>query len=168
MALRPDYDNLLVEWEEIPNSIDKAGRKAADARLDFDTAKADFEYTEALLTKRVTANRKNKFKMEKGTAQEITATVRMQPEYLQKEKRLFMARHEMNLAESRSTAYEAKRKSLENLMQFFLRGWGGTDMKISNVVGGDAAQINDAIKEMITRRKMAGMKTFKPKRKKKK
>lgn len=118
-----DKFDLAYEWMDQSTRYMRWAELAADSIHARDKAKEKLEYYEAELDAEVRAGWDGLCPGQKITEGGIKSWVRTQPKYRQTVDELNMATHNMNLLIAARTAFDHRKKALEEIDKLFLAGY---------------------------------------------
>lgn len=108
--------NLLdKEWLNQPRFFFRYARQLADARRDYEAAKANLKVVQADADKK--ERRKAQIKEQKMTEAAINQSVLRRPDYRDAEQAVFTAKHRVDVMEAVVNALDHRKKALENLVR---------------------------------------------------
>ena len=113
--LEIDAFNLDSEWLNQPCRFFDVSEQLADAKKELDLVKLSLEVTEAELYKDVKENPDN-YGLDKVTEKAIDACVKDSNKYKDAVKEVIDKKHEVDIFSSAVTAFEHRKKALENLV----------------------------------------------------
>lgn len=117
-----DQYNLDREWIGQPKLYGHWARKAADARLKMDEAKANLELVQAELDLEVRSN-PEKFDVAKVTENTVKAAILQDVRYVGALRKTNEARHDYEVACAAVSALDHRKKALEKLVELHLASY---------------------------------------------
>jgi len=114
-----DENRLDEEWVRQPRLFHRYSVELADARMEFDEAKADLEVIQADLDRDVRENPIN-YAIEKLSEKRIEAVVTAQEICVDSQKVMNEAKHKVAIFQAAVNALDQKRAALENLVKLRL------------------------------------------------
>jgi hypothetical protein len=110
-----DQNRLDESWLDQPKLYLKYATKLADAKLDYDEAKARLDVTKAEIELKVRED-PEKFAVKKVTEAVIESTVVADETVQEAQKEVNLSKHRVNILEAAVNALEHRKRTLENLV----------------------------------------------------
>ena len=128
--LNIDQNLLDREWLNQPRFFFQYAKQFADARRQYEEAKANLKIVAAEADKKV---RERATKMDqKVTEAVVTATVQRRDDYREAEQAVFTAKHNVDVLDAAVTALEHRKAALENLVRLHGQNYFSTPKASGN------------------------------------
>jgi alkylhydroperoxidase/carboxymuconolactone decarboxylase family protein YurZ len=109
-------ENIHMELSILPSQIFEAGEMVADTRRAMDEYKRQLELMESQMDGQIRAN-PALYNISKITEGAITAAIEMIPDIQELKQKIIEGKHANDVSYAAANALDAKRKSLESLVQ---------------------------------------------------
>jgi len=119
MDLEIDRNRLDDEWVDQPKLYKNAAENTANARLEYNRAKAELEIAKAEIDREVRKN-PERFGLSKVTETTVASAVSLHPRCKEAMDALITMKHELDVAEALVSALDHRKKALEDLVKLFL------------------------------------------------
>ena len=117
-----DKNRLDEEWENQPRLYHKYAELLADARADYDYAKAACDDQEAETSLRVRKNPED-YGLDKTTEDVVKKTTEIQKEYRKAKEAVIVAKHKVEKLDAIVRALDHRKRALENLVSLRLANY---------------------------------------------
>jgi len=114
-----DRSRLDDEWVDQPRMYNRYALASAEARLEYNRAKATLDVTKAETELRVRKN-PEKYELTKVTESVIASVVLLDKQCQMAAMSVAEARHDLDVAEAAVSAMDHRKKALEDLVRLFL------------------------------------------------
>lgn len=119
-----EIDELQLDKEcvSLPSLILKAGQDVADYRHEVDSCKTALDVIQSELSLEIRKD-PEQFGLEKTTEATITSVITIHPKITMAQKNLAIAKHDLDVANAFANALEAKKRSLQMLVELHSMGY---------------------------------------------
>lgn len=114
--LEIDINSLDKEWVDQPSTFFRYARKLADARMDYEEAKAELDITRAELDKAIRDD-PDGYGCTKLTETSIENCILTQGQYQKARSHLSNCKHRVDVLQAYVTAFDHRKSALERLVQ---------------------------------------------------
>ncbi len=117
-----DKDRLDEEWVEQPKLYHQQAEKLADARAEWERAKAERDVVTAEIDQDVRSN-PAKYGMEKITEGAVEKKIVLQSRFSKANEKVIQAKHAVDVIQAMIDALDHRKKALESLVQLHLANY---------------------------------------------